>query len=140
MYHELHGGGRREAAVDTPAAGSEHEGVGEEGRSKPRDHREARESSSTRAARNGTQACRGPRSGGRGTACEEVRRGASRLGPRPSGYPKNASAVSGLQSSSFSTHSPSSFFSYFCSTALQATRWRRSSSSYCSSAELYAAR
>src|SRR5215207_3262178 len=82
MHHELHGGGRREAAVDTPAAGSEHEGVGEEGRSKSRDHREARERSSTRAARNGTQACQGPRSGGRGTACEEVRRGASRLEPR----------------------------------------------------------
>src|SRR5918994_2034596 len=82
MYHELHGGGRREAAVDTPAAGSEHEGVGEEGRSKPRDHREARERSSTRAPRNSTQACRGPRSGGRGPVWEEVRRGASRLGPR----------------------------------------------------------
>src|SRR5918995_625776 len=82
MYHELHGGGRRETAVDTPAAGSEHEGAGEVGHSTLRDHREARESSSTRAARNGTLACRGPRSGGRGTACEEVRRGASRLGPR----------------------------------------------------------
>src|SRR5215216_790602 len=41
---------------------------------------------------------------------------------------------------SFSIHSPSSFFSYFCSTTAQTTRWRRSSSSYCSSAELYAFR
>src|SRR5919112_2102117 len=82
MYHELHGGGRRKTAVDTPAAGAEHEGVGEKGHRTPRDHGEARESSSTHASRNGTQACRGPRSGGRGTACEEVIRGASRLGPR----------------------------------------------------------
>jgi hypothetical protein len=31
--------------------------LGEKGRSKPRDHREARESSSTRVARNGMQGC-----------------------------------------------------------------------------------
>src|ERR687898_832376 len=82
MYHELYGGGRRETAVDTPAAGAGDKGAGGEGHSTLRDPREARENSSSRAARNGTQACRSPRGGGRGTACEEVRRGASRLGPR----------------------------------------------------------
>src|ERR671933_2071346 len=46
----------------------------------------------------------------------------------------------GPQLSSLGIHSPrSSSFSYLSFTAPQATRWRRSSSSYCSSAELYAA-
>ena len=57
MYHEPRGGGWREPAVDTLEVGSEHEGVGEEGHSTLRDSRETRESSSTRAARNGMQAC-----------------------------------------------------------------------------------
>jgi hypothetical protein len=57
MYHEPRGGGWREPAVDTLEVGPEHEGVGEEGRSKPRDSRETRERSSTHAARNGAQAC-----------------------------------------------------------------------------------
>src|SRR5215212_5660144 len=38
----------------------------------------------------------------------------------------------------FLTQLPFSFFSYLFSTALQATRWARSSSPYCSSAELKA--